>query len=108
MQMASDRNYLDYVLQQLSGLDEITYRPMMKEFIIYYQGIVVGGIYDNRFLLKYTKSVKKLFPDAVLETPYDGARKMLAADTDDKDMLERIIKTIKDDLLPNKKRKSVE
>lgn len=60
--MASSKDYLDFVLEQLSELDDITYRAMMGEYIIYYRGKVVGGIYDDRFLVKNTQSAAELMP----------------------------------------------
>lgn len=78
--MASSKEYLEFVLEQLSLLDEITYRAMMGEYIIYYRGKVIGGIYDDRFLVKQTKSSVKLMPDAELEFPYEGAKEMLLVD----------------------------
>ena len=78
--MASSRGYLDYILDQLSELDEITHRAMMGEYIIYYRGKVVGGIYDDRFLVKPTKSASTMMPHAEYELPYDGAKKMLLVD----------------------------
>ena len=78
--MASSKEYLDFVLEQLSGLDEITYKAMMGEYIIYYRGKIIGGIYDDRFLVKPTKSAKRLMPEANLELPYEGAKEMLLVD----------------------------
>lgn len=78
--MASSKEYLEFVLEQLSLLDEITYRAMMGEYIIYYRGKVIGGIYDDRFLVKQTKSSVKLMPDAELDLPYEGAKEMLLVD----------------------------
>ena len=75
--MASSKEYLEFILEQLSLLDEITYRAMMGEYIIYYRGKIVGGIYDDRFLVKQTKSALALMPDAGLELPYEGAKEML-------------------------------
>ena len=75
--MASSKNYLEYVLEQLSELNDITYRAMMGEYIIYYQGRVIGGIYDDRFLVKNTKNARTLMPDVSLELPYEGAKEML-------------------------------
>ena len=75
--MASSKDYLEYVLDQLSSLDDISYRAMMGEYIIYYQGKIVGGIYDDRFLVKPTKSALDLMPDASRELPYEGAKEML-------------------------------
>ena len=71
--MASSKEYLNFVLDQLSGLNEITYRAMMGEYILYYRGKIIGGIYDDRLLVKPVMAAKRLMPDAVLEIPYDGA-----------------------------------
>ena len=103
--MASSRQYLDYVLEQLSTLEEISYKAMMGEFIIYYKGKVVGGIYDDRFLVKQTKSSKKLMPDAPLELPYEGAKEMfLVEDIDNKEFLNRLFNEMYDELpVPKKK-----
>ena len=67
--MASSKDYLEYILDQLSGLDDISYRSMMGEYIIYYRGKVVGGIYDDRFLIKPVKSAVAMMPDAEMELP---------------------------------------
>ncbi len=101
--MASSKEYLQFVLEQLSNLDGITHRAMMGEYIIYYNGKVVGGIYDDRFLLKQTKSSVKLLSDAPLEKPYDGAKEMLLVDVDNRELLETVIPQIADDL-PDKKK----
>ena len=78
--MASSKEYLDYILDQLSESDGVTFRPMMGEYILYYQGKVFGGIYDDRFLVKPTKSAVALMPDALRELPYEGAKEMLLVD----------------------------
>ena len=65
--MASSKEYLDFILEQLSELDEITYRAMMGEYIIYYRGKVIGGIYDDRFLVKNIKAAADLMPEAALD-----------------------------------------
>ncbi len=75
--MASTKEYLEYVLEQLSELNDISYRAMMGEYIIYYQGRVIGGIYDDRFLVKNTKNARALMPDVSMELPYEGAKEML-------------------------------
>lgn len=96
--MASTREYLDYVLEQLSAVENITYRPMMGEYIIYCDGKVIGGVYDDRLLVKPTKSAKALLPDTPLETPYEGAKEMFLPDIDNKDLLARLIPAIAADL----------
>ena len=86
--MASSKEYLHYILEQLSGLEEITYRAMMGEFILYYRGRIVGGIYDDRLLVKPVKAALSAMPSAVYEPPYDGAKPMLLVeDVDSKDAL---------------------
>ena len=104
--MASSKEYLEYVLEQLSSLDDITYRAMMDEYIIYYQGKIVGGIYDDRFLVKPTKSALDLMPDASRELPYEGAKEMLLVeDIDDKDFLKELLNAMVDELPAPKKKK---
>ncbi len=103
--MASTKEYLNFVLEQLSDGENVTYRPMMGEYIIYCRGKVVGGIYDDRFLIKPTKSAKLLLPDVPLEIPYDGAKAMLLPDVDDKTLLAELISAVADDLPEPKKRK---
>ena len=78
--MASTKAYLDFVLEQLSGLDEISSQAMMGEFILYYRGKVFGGIYDDRLLVKPIPVAVKMMPDAEMEPPYDGAKKMILVD----------------------------
>ena len=75
--MASSKAYLDFILEQLSGLEEVTYRAMMGEYILYYRGKIVGGIYDDRLVVKPVKSAVSYMPDARYELPYDGAKEML-------------------------------
>ena len=78
--MASSKDYLDFILEQLSELEDISHRAMMGEYIIYYQGKVVGGIYDDRFLVKPTKTAVAMMPNASMELPYEGAKEMLLVD----------------------------
>lgn len=105
--MASSREYLDFILEQLSGLDDVGYRAMMGEFIIYYRGKIVGGIYDDRFLVKPTKSALALMPDAPRELPYDGGKEMLLVDNvDSRDWLEALLNAMYEELpTPRKKEK---
>ena len=93
--MASNKEYLDYVLDQLSGVEGISYRAMMGEYLIYYRGKVIGGVYDNRFLIKPTEPAKRLMPDAAEELPYEGAKPMLLVDElDDMDFLSDLIPAV--------------
>ena len=104
--VASSKEYLNFILEQLSELDGITYRAMKGEYIIYFRGKIIGGIYDDRFLVKPTKSARKLMPDAPLETPYDGAKPMLLVDNvDDKEFLTGLLKAMSDELPEPKKKR---
>ena len=104
--MASSEKYLDFISEQLSELDEISSKAMMGEYIIYYRGRIVGGIYDDRFLVKPVKSAILLMPDAVFEVPYDGAKEMLLVDNiDDKEFLTRLLNAMYDELPAPKKKK---
>ena len=100
--MASTKEYLDYVLDQLSGLGDITFRPMMGEYILYCQGKPVGGVFDDRLLLKATPTALRLLAEAGLEAPlerpYDGAKEMLLADVDRPELLCRLVQAIADEL----------
>ena len=104
--MASSKEYLDFVLDQLSELDGIAYRAMMGEYVIYYRGKVVGGIYDDRFLVKPVKSALMMMPNAQLELPYEGAKEMLMVDDiDNKGFLRELIEAMYDELPQPKKKK---
>ena len=104
--MASDREYLDFILEQLSGLEGITWRAMMGEYIIYCQGKVVGGIYDNRFLVKPTASAKAMMSDAEPELPYEGAKEMLPVDNlENREFLATLIQAVYDELPAPKRKK---
>ena len=104
--MASSKEYLDYVLEQLSELDDITFKAMMGEYIIYYRGKVVGGIYDDRFLVKNIRAAADLMPEAELERPYDGAKEMLLVDDiENKAFLKELLEAMQEELPAPKKRK---
>ena len=104
--MASNKDYLEYILDQLSDLDEISYRPMMGEYIIYYRGKVVGGIYDDRFLVKPVKSAVAMMPDAEKEFPYEGAKEMLLVDdVENREFLRELLEAMYDELPAPKKKK---
>ena len=104
--MPSTKEYLDFILEQLSGLDEITYKAMMGEYIIYYRGKIVGGIYDDRFLVKNVKAAIDKMPDADLEIPYEGAKEMLLVDdVDNKEFLKELFEAMYDELPAPKKKK---
>ena len=104
--MPSSKEYLDFVLEQLSGLDDISYKAMMGEFIIYYRGKIVGGIYDDRFLVKNVKSARDKMPEASLELPYEGAKEMLLVEeVEDKDFLRDLLEAMYDELPAPKEKK---
>ena len=103
--MASSKAYLHFILEQLSDLDDISYRPMMGEFILYYHGKIVGGIYDDRLLVKKTRSALELMPAAICELPYEGAKEMLLVDeVDSKEFLTELFEAMYDELpMPKQK-----
>ena len=97
--MPSSKEYLDFILEQLSGLKDITYKPMMGEFLIYYRGKLVGGIYDDRLLVKPVKSALSYLPQAEYALPYEGAKEMLLVDNvDDTAFLKGLLEAMYDDL----------
>ena len=104
--MASSKGYLDFILEQISGLEDVSHRAMMGEYIIYYRGKVVGGIYDDRFLVKPTKSAISMMPNADMELPYDGAKEMLlVGDVENKELLRELIEAMYEELPAPKKKK---
>ena len=104
--MASSKKYLDFILEQLSELDDVSYRVMMGEYILYYRGKIIGGIYDDRFLVKPTKSAVAMMPNAEMELPYDGAKEMLLVDdVDNKEFLRELLEAMYSELPAPKKKK---
>ena len=104
--MASSKEYLQFILEQLSGLEEINYRAMMGEYILYYRGKIIGGIYDDRLLVKPVKSAISYMPAAVYELPYDGAKEMLLVeDVDSKEFLTGLFNAMYDELPAPKPKK---
>ena len=100
------KEYLDFILEQLSELHDVTYRAMMGEYIIYYRGKIVGGIYDDRLLVKPTKSAVAMMPNADLELPYEGAKEMLLVDdVDNKEFLRELLESMYEELPAPKKKK---
>ena len=106
--MASSKEYLEFILGQLSELEEITYRTMMGEFIIYYHEKVVGGIYDDRLLVKPVKSAISFIPTASYELPYEGAKEMLLVDeVENKEILTGLFNAMYEELpAPKPKRRN--
>lgn len=106
--MTSSKDYLNYVLEQLSNSEDISYRSMMGEYIIYFKDKIIGGIYDNRLLVKPVPSALSLMPSAKYELPYDGAKEMLLIENiDNKEFLTKLILVMYDEL-PTPKRKTTQ
>lgn len=103
--MSTKKEYLEYILEQLSGLESITYKQMMGEYIIYYYGRIAAYICDDRLLIKPTPSAFRIMPDAQLEPPYEGAKDMLLCEnTDDREFLKQLFEAILPELPEPKKK----
>ena len=104
--MASSKEYLEFIAEQLSEAEDVSFRPMMGEYVVYCRGRVVGGIYDDRFLLKPVKAARAMMPQAQEEIPYDGAKAMLLVDNvDDRAFLCALLEAIAAELPAPKKRR---
>lgn len=104
--MASSKEYLTFILEQLSDLDDVSYRSMMGEYIIYYRNKIIGGIYDDRLLVKRTRAAMEYMPTAICDFPYDGAKAMLLVDeVDNKEYLTKLFETMYDELPSPKPRR---
>ena len=105
--MATSKEYLTYILEGLSEAEEITYRPMMGEYVLYSRGKVIGGIYDDRLLVKPTASAAAMMPEARRELPYDGGREMLLVDNvENRDFLRELIRAMYDEVPAPKRKKT--
>ena len=103
--MASSKEYLHFILEQLSDLESVSYRSMMGEFILYDRGKIVGGIYDDRLLVKKTTSALELMPAAICDLPYEGAKEMMLVDeVDSKAFLTKLFEAMYDELPPPKRK----
>ena len=103
--MASSKDYLNFILDQLSGLNGISHRAMMGEYIIYYNGKIVGGIYDDRFLVKPVKAAVAMLPDGKMELPYEGGKEMLfVEEVDNRELLQNLLHTMYEELPAVKKK----
>ena len=97
--MASGKEFLNFIMEQLSQSEDVTYRAMMSEYIIYYHGKIIGGIYDNRFLVKPTAVAHKIIPDAQMEIPYPGGKPMIMVpDIENQDLLIQLFNAMYDEL----------
>ena len=104
--MASCKEYLDFILEQLSGLENVTWKAMMGEYILYWRGKIIGGIYDDRFLVKPVKAALAMMPDAERELPYEGAKEMLLVDNvDNREFLRDLLTAMYDELPAPKQKK---
>ena len=103
--MSSTNQYLEFVLDLLGELDDVEHRKMMGEYVLYYRGKVVGGIYDDRFLLKVTPASERLLPEAPRAIPYEGAKEMLLVEVEDRDTLHDVVDAMWQELPAPKKRK---
>ncbi len=103
--MASSRQYLGLVLDQLASLEEVSSRAMMGEFLLYVKGRVVGGIYDDRLLVKPTASARRLLPNARLELPYEGGKAMLRVEGVDGPGLAELMEAVAGDLPPPRRKR---
>lgn len=102
--MASKKEYLDFILDQLSETEDISYRKMMGEYMLYFRGRLFGGIYDDRFLVKVTPSSSAMMPDAELQLPYEGAKPMLlVTEIDDREFLKELVESMYEELPEPKK-----
>ena len=106
--MASSKEYLEFILERLSGMEGISYRPMMGEYIIYCNGRIAGGIYDDRFLVKPVKAAREMMPDAETEIPYEGGKEMLLVNrVDDRNFLCELLEAMYEELpVPKRKKKA--
>ena len=104
--MASSKEYLTFILEQLSDLDGVSYRAMMVEYILYYKEKIIGGIYDDQLLVKPVETAQKYIPEAVLVSPYPGAKEMLLVDNlDSKDYLTTLFEAMFEELPAPKPKK---
>ena len=104
--MASTKEYLDFILDQLSGLEDVSSRAMMGEYVIYYRGKVIGGIYDDRFLVKPAEAARAMMPGALMERPYEGAKEMLLADNvENREFLKELVEAMYPELPAPRRKK---
>ena len=104
--MASSKEYRDFIMEQLADSGDVTCRAMMGEYILYYRGKVIGGIYDDRFLVKPTPSAAVLMPEAVMEKPYEGAKEMFLVDNvENKEFLRELLEAMYGELPPPRKKR---
>ena len=105
--MATSKSFVEFVTEQLSDAGEVTTRPMMGEYLVYFRGKLIGDICDDRLLVKITKSSEAMLPDAPRELPYDGAKTpmILVDDLDDRAFLQALLEAMYDELPAPKPKK---
>ena len=102
--MASSQEYLDYVLELLDEVPDVTWRKMMGEYLLYSCGKLFGGIYDDRFLVKDTTAARKIL--SIEEIPYDGASPMLLVDIEEAESIFELVMAMLPELPEAKKRRN--
>ena len=104
--MASSKEYRDFIMEQLAGAGDVTCRAMMGEYILHYRDKVIGGIYDDRFLVKPTPSAAAMMPEPVMEKPYEGAKEMLLVDNvENREFLRELLEAVYGELPPPRKKR---
>ncbi|MBQ9964125.1 MAG: TfoX/Sxy family protein [Clostridia bacterium] len=104
--MATGKEYLAFILDQLANVEGITHRQMMGEYIIYINGKIAAYLCDDRLLVKPVPSAVQLMPNAIYEPPYDGAKDMLLVDNvDDRAFLKELFEAMYPELPAPKKKK---
>lgn len=103
--MSSSKEYMEFVMEQLDHLEGIRSRAMMGEYVVYYRGKVVAGVYDDRFLVKATESARRMFPEGPFEMPYEGAKEMLMADIEDRQLMRELLDAVWEDVPAPKPKK---
>ena len=103
--MATTKEFLQYLTERFKEIEGVTFRPMMREYLMYYRGKLVGGIYDNRKLIKPIDAAKKMFPDAAMEIPYKGAKAMILLEEEDSRFVNTLFEKMYAELPEPKKKK---
>ena len=103
--MATNKAYVEYIMEKLKAIGDFSYRPMMGEYVVYYKGKVIGGLYDNNFLLKTTKAAETFLENISLEVPYSGAKPMIMIDIEENKNLKDLFEAMYLELPEPKKKK---
>ena len=107
--MATGKSYFEFIREQLDGIEGIAFRAMMGEYVLYCGGKVIGGVYDDRFLLKIAPSALRILDEEgrapQFDLPYPGAKEQLVADVDDRALCCRLVRAVADELPARKKKR---